>query len=78
MFYLDEENDKIVQSKIKFEEECRIKDMVVGENMTVFVLEDANELYMVDNKDLFSNRKREFSVKNKMYVATTEGLKRQK
>ena len=52
--------------------------MVVGENMTVFVLEDANELYMVDNKDLFSNRKREFSVKNKTYVATTEGLKRQK
>ena len=78
VFYLDEENDKIVQSKIKFEEECRIKDMVVGENMTVFVLEDANELYMVDNKDLFSNRKREFSVKNKTYVATTEGLKRQK
>ena len=33
--------------------------------MTVFVLEDANELYMVDNKDLFSNRKENSPLKIK-------------
>lgn len=78
VFYLDEDNDKLIQTKIKLGEECRIRNLFIGENMTVLTLKDTDEIYMIDTKDLFSGRKKTFSLKNKTYVATEEGLRKKK
>lgn len=63
VFYLDEENGKLIQTKIKLGEECRIKNLYIGENMTVLTQKDTDEIYMIDNRDLFSGRKKTFSLK---------------
>ena len=76
IFYLDKENNHIIQSKLKFDTECKIKNMYIGENTTIVTLKDVKDIYIIDNKDLYSKSSKRFPLSNKTYIATVDGLKK--